>query len=138
MNIQISVMIWTLICFAVLVLVLKKFLFTPMLSMMDQRNSKIEQAQLRKETIRKNEEEAAAEFIRRREALMEERKVTAAVILKQAQAESEDAIQACKSDEEKRLNAIREELQNEHQKLSLSLDRDVSRLAELFASEFVS
>lgn len=48
MNIQISVIIWTVICFALLFIVLSKLLFKPVLKVMDDRNKKIESAKKRK------------------------------------------------------------------------------------------
>jgi F0F1-type ATP synthase, subunit b len=42
MTLQISVIIWTVICFAVLALVLNHFLFKPLLKVMDSRNRRIE------------------------------------------------------------------------------------------------
>ena len=41
MNIQVSVIIWTVICFLALYLILKYLLFTPLLTLMDARQKKI-------------------------------------------------------------------------------------------------
>ena len=42
MSINISEMIWTIICFFVLLLVLKTFLFGPLIRHMDERRSRID------------------------------------------------------------------------------------------------
>ena len=55
MTIQISLIIWTVIGFSVLSLLLNKFLFKPLLNLMDARNEK----------IRKGEEERQAEIERK-------------------------------------------------------------------------
>lgn len=44
MNIQISVLIWTVINFCVLMFLLNRFLFKPLLAFMDARNEKIDRA----------------------------------------------------------------------------------------------
>ena len=73
MTIQISLVIWTIIGFTVLSLILNKFLFKPLLKVMDARNEKIRigeeerQAALeREEKIRKANE--AARLVRQQEA----------------------------------------------------------------------
>lgn len=64
MNIQISVVIWTVICFLALVLILKHLLFTPMLRHMDARKARIDAAREKRkrlETLRLEGETAARE-----------------------------------------------------------------------------
>ena len=51
MNIQVSVMVWTVICFLLLVLILQKLLFAPMLRMMDARTARIAAAKKRGESL---------------------------------------------------------------------------------------
>lgn len=59
MSIQISVTIWTIICFGILMLVLNKLLFRPMLAFMDARREKTERA--RREREERTAERAAEE-----------------------------------------------------------------------------
>ena len=61
MSINVSEVIWTIICFFALLFVLKKFLFDPLIKFMDQRQAGID-AGLEKgrEAQRKKEENAAA------------------------------------------------------------------------------
>lgn len=44
MTIQLSVLLWTIICFCLLMLILSKLLFGPMLKVMDERQEKIRRA----------------------------------------------------------------------------------------------
>ena len=53
MNIQPSIMVWTVICFLILTVILKKLLFTPVLEIMDSRREKIKAAAKKKEDIEK-------------------------------------------------------------------------------------
>ena len=69
MTIQISVCIWTAICFAALYLVLRNLLFRPMLSLMDERERKISGARTaRAEAERRLEEERLRRIAAREEA----------------------------------------------------------------------
>ena len=60
MNIQISVVIWTVICFALLMVILRNLLFKPLLKVMDERSVRLENARKKKseidEAIREQEE----------------------------------------------------------------------------------
>ena len=60
MEIQLSLILWTVICFALLMLVLQKLLFQPMLRMMDKRRLKIAEAHVRAEQLKQAREEQAA------------------------------------------------------------------------------
>ena len=48
MTIQPSVLIWTIICFCLMMVILNKLLFKPLLSFMDARNDRIARARVRK------------------------------------------------------------------------------------------
>lgn len=48
MTIQISVTVWTVICFILLMLILNNLLFKPVLNVMDKRRAKIDAAKARK------------------------------------------------------------------------------------------
>ena len=57
MNIQISITVWTIICFVVLMLILDRLLFRPLLSFMDKRREKIDGAKTARETAQREREE---------------------------------------------------------------------------------
>ena len=63
MTVQISVTVWTILCFLALMLILDKLLFRPMLSFMDARQEKIDRARARRESQQREREEE----LRRRE-----------------------------------------------------------------------
>lgn len=80
MNVQISVVIWTLICFTLLYVILKNLLFRPILAVMDRRQAKAEALkQAKAESERQLEEmrlsrlsEREAEEARRQESVKAE------------------------------------------------------------------
>lgn len=57
MNIQLPVVLWTVICFLLLMLILKNLLFKPVFRVMDQRKEKIAQANEKKAEIKRLTEE---------------------------------------------------------------------------------
>ena len=61
MSINVSDVIWTIVCFFVLLFVLKKFLFDPLIKFMDQRQANIDQSleKGREARQRKDESDAA-------------------------------------------------------------------------------
>ena len=63
MTVQISVTVWTILCFLALMLILDKLLFRPMLSFMDARQEKIDRARAQRESQQREREEE----LRRRE-----------------------------------------------------------------------
>ena len=56
MTIQISLVIWTVIGFVTLSLILNKYLFKPLLSLMDERNEKIRKAEEERQAAIEREE----------------------------------------------------------------------------------
>ena len=60
MTVQVSVTIWTILCFLALMLILDRLLFRPLLSFMDKRREKIDRAREDKTAaLRQREEELA-------------------------------------------------------------------------------
>ena len=61
MSINVSEVIWTIVCFFALLFVLKKFLFDPLIKFMDQRQANIDQSlEKGREAQRKKDESDAA------------------------------------------------------------------------------
>ena len=64
MTIQLSVTLWTILCFLALMVILDRLLFRPMLSFMDARRAKIEAAR----AVREESDAAREAELKRREA----------------------------------------------------------------------
>lgn len=78
MNIQISVVLWTVICFLLLMLILKNLLFKPVFRVMDERKAKIENAAEK----RREAERLTEEHEKRMEILREDAKIQRQNLLK--------------------------------------------------------
>lgn len=129
MTIQISLVIWTIIGFTVLSLILNKFLFKPLLKVMDARNEKIRlgeeerQAALeREEKIRKTNE--AARLDRQQEAVRAAQK---AVSDEQKKSKIIIAEQKARYDEE--LENIRTKYKEDTGAAEETLSESIDRLA---------
>lgn len=116
MDIQLSVIIWTVICFGILMLVLDRLLFRPLLKLMDERKERVESA-------RKNAVEAA----RQAEALRFER-------IESEKAERQRLIEM----EAERVAGFRQEAEAELRALSKQLEEETEasrREAAVYADE---
>ena len=116
MSINVSEVIWTVICFFALLFVLKKFLFGPLVKFMDERQARIDAGEaLRRESERHMEENAAAleESWKARsdeaKALLAQGKADAEALRTQAVAEAQSAVHAAEKEARDRIKAEREE-----------------------------
>lgn len=130
MTIQISLVIWTIIGFTVLAFVLNRFLFKPMLKVMDDRNEKIKAAEAEKQAELERREKTlqAMELsnrAREQEALKAAEKEVAAehkkteAILAEKKAEYDEALEKLRQDYENDTNEAEENLSESIDKLAL-------------------
>ena len=68
MNIQLNILIWTVICFCVFALILWRLLLKPMLAFLDARNARIAHARTLDKSAERAEKQAQAEARRQLEA----------------------------------------------------------------------
>lgn len=138
MTIQISLILWTVICFVLFALIVYKLLFVPLLSVMDKRREKLDAARLKTETDAK----AAAEAESLRLSQLEEQTRLAARELKRSElAARENA--AVMIDEAKercagQIERKKRELELSEAGLRRELDDRASALAADFAAVFTN
>ena len=129
MTIQLSILLWTLISFVVLMLVLNNLLFKPILSFMDARNEKISGAKKRKLENEERVKDAQLETEKRRQIAMSlnaadaekdihEAKERAASIIAKINREGEEKLALCKAELEKNGVFSDDTLEKEAQKLA--------------------
>ncbi len=138
MTIQPSIVIWTLICFCLLMFILQKLLWGPMLKFMDDRQEKIDRA---KEKQQAHGQRYAAEQAAQRSARsMEEKNAAhaAALAVEEARAQAQNQLAQAKRQQEEDLLAYAENLKQEHQELKMKLDQGARELAEAFSRQLVS
>mgnify|MGYP002627075887 CR=1 FL=1 len=129
MTIQISLTIWTVIGFIVLSFILNKFLFKPILNVMDARNEKIRKGvEERKAALEREEKVREAKELalqaRRQEAIKAAEK---AIIDEQRKTEIMIADQKAKYDAE--LEKIRKQYENDTKTAEENLSESIEKLA---------
>ena len=138
MNIQPSVMVWTVICFLLLTVILKNLLFNPVLKMMDSRRNKIETAAKKKEELEnliiEHKNQAESEKALAEEKSRKETKQKLEQIQLQSKKEIEAAQRQCLSDVQK----YREGITDEHDKIVCSVAPKMETAAALFAKNIIS
>lgn len=138
MNIQPSVMVWTVICFLILTVILKKLLFTPVLKMLDSRREKIEAAAKKKEDIEKLVAEHKILAEKERALAEEKSKKETKQKLEQLQLQSKKEIEAaqrqCLADVQK----YRDGITDEYDKIVYSVAPKMETAAALFAKNIIS
>ena len=116
MSINVSEVIWTVICFFALLFVLKKFLFGPLVKFMDERQARIDAGEvLRRESEQLMQKNAAA-LEENWKARSDEAKIllaqsnsNAEALRAQAVAEAQSAAHAAEKEARDRIKAEREE-----------------------------
>ena len=138
MNIQPSVMVWTVICFLILTVILKNLLFTPLLKIMDSRREKIQAALKKKEDIEKcileHKNQAEKEKTLAEEKTRKETKQKLEQLQLQSKKEIETAQRQCIADVQK----YREGIADEHDKIVCSVAPKMETAAALFAKNIIS
>lgn len=138
MNIQLSVMVWTVICFVLLMIILKKLLFEPVLQVLDSRNEKLLKAREKKsdieKAIRENEEKLAvlkAQDIKERK---QEAKRKLQQIQSDGKKEIENAQRQCLAD----IRKYRESISGEYDEIVQTVAPEMETAAAIFAKNVIS
>ncbi len=138
MNIQPSIMVWTVICFLLLTVILKNLLFKPVLKVMDSRREKTQAAKEKKENIEKliqeNLEQVEKEKALAAEKKIKEEKQKLEQIQLQGKKEIETAQRQCLDDIQK----YREDIIHERDKIVYSVAPKMETAAALFAKNIIS
>ena len=136
MNIQISVILWTVICFLCLMFILQKLLFAPMLKCMDAREKRVADA---KERHRQNEEISASAQKAAEDAALaanEQAKKDAERMIAEEIARAEAALAACRDEEKKACEQYAGALDAEREEFCRQTADAARTLGEAFVAGF--
>ena len=133
MTIQIPIVLWAIISFIVLMLILNRFLYKPVLAVLDARRKRIEEAARMKAEMEPPEAEAAAQPDRAAEELAEEEHRLAYRSALEALADSE-----VRKRQEERLEAYRLSLSGERPLIEEGLWQQLEPLSEAIAEKLLS
>lgn len=137
MSIQPSIVIWTVICFVLLMLILNNLLFKPVLEVMDKRRAKIEAAKAKKvehdrlcAEQKRLTEEKRAEHEEAQRKLIKERVET-------VRQDQRKAVEAAKETRLHQLDDYRKKTEAEEAEILSKLNDHAEELASILADSIV-
>jgi F-type H+-transporting ATPase subunit b len=137
MTLQPSLIIWTVICFAVLMLVLSKLLFKPLLSFMDARNEKIAHAKELAEKLEKERAGRLAALSSEREAMIKERDETNKRNISEYSAQAAAELKALEAEYAKRSAELRVEYEYNDPETDAAIESAMDEMVAAFSGKFV-
>ena len=133
MNIQVSVVLWTIICFVLLMLILHNLLFKPVLKVLDARREKIVNAAAKKAAREKTGQEHAAMLIERKEQFARERQQQIREEVESIHQDSKRTIELAKEARMELVDSYRTYVEAEREAILRRLSVHASELATAFA-----
>ena len=137
MNIQISVVIWTVICFVALMLILRNLLFKPLLEVMDKRSERLENARKKKAEMEKAISEHEEKVAQQQSQYLENQKMEVAEKLTAIQDESKDAVIGARKKRITDVDAFRQATAEECEKAIKDVSVNAKSIAEAFARQVI-
>lgn len=138
MNIQLPVVIWTVICFLVLMLILKFLLFKPVLEVMDKRKEKTARAEEKKALL----ENMTKEHEKRLEIMNEDIKIQRENYIKSElkliRVKNKNDIEEAKTARFNRMESYKAETEKEKEAIKEHFSSEINKIAEAFAANLIS
>lgn len=133
MTIQLSVTVWTVICFILLMVILHHLLFKPVLKMMDHRRDRVEKARKKKAEYEQMEQDFQAALEQEKVAALAAQKKELKRQVESLRAESKQAIEDAKAERVRELDRYHEEAEAERGRILGELSVYTEELALAFA-----
>lgn len=137
MTIQLSVTIWTVICFVLLMLILHFLLFKPLLKVMDERHARIEKAAQRKAENERLKSEYASMLVEKENAFLEAKQKHINGEIETIRLNTKKAIEAAKDERIHKVDAYRERAKAEKEEILDELNVHTAELAAIFANSLI-
>lgn len=138
MNIQPSVIIWTVICFSLMMLVLDRLLFRPVLAVLDSRRERLTEARQKKADMEKQitEQRERCEMLRLERA--EQKNAHIQQALEQIQAKEKTVLKDAHRECLLRIDVYREQREKELEEILTAVSPKMAEVAEMFAERVAS
>lgn len=137
MTIQISVTIWTIICFVLLMLILHNLLFKPVLKVMDERRERIEKAAQKKAENERLESEYASMLKEKEKAFLEAQKKQVEEEIEAIRLNSKKAIEVATEERIRYADSYREKERAERNEILDALSVHAEEIAIVFANKII-
>lgn len=138
MNIQPSIMVWTVICFLLLMVILKNLLFDPVLKVIDDRHQKMQAAKEKKENIEKLVSEHEIQLKKEKTLAEEKNRKLSKQRLEQLQLQSKKEIEAAQRQCLADMQKYRDDIVDEREKIVSLVAPKMETAAALFAKNIIS
>ncbi len=138
MSIQISVVIWTVICFLLLMVILRNLLFKPVLEVMDKRRERIEKAREKQAEIEKRSLEIEKQQANAKILFEKEQKEQATAQVEQIQADSKHQVEDAHKERMARVEKYREDCLQEYSKIAKYGVEATKPIAVSFADRIIN
>ena len=131
MSIQISVIIWTVICFLLLMLILKNWLFKPVLEVMEKRQARIDKAKEKQLEIERHIVEHEKVLREQKIAFEKEQKLKADEEIESIQLHSKKRVETARTMRLSTYETYREECAKEYSKILATAEKSTEQIAEI-------
>ena len=138
MNVQLSVVVWTVICFSVLMLILHNLLFKPVLSLFDRRREKIEAAEKKRSEYERARLEHQSALENKRALALEKQRQEAADAVLEIQNENKKQMEDAKREHLENVQAYRESIGKEYARMIEALAPEMQKAADALADRIIS
>ena len=138
MSIQISVIIWTVICFLLLMLILHNWLFKPVLEVMEKRRNRIEKAKEKQLEIQRLSAEHESMLAEQKKTFLKEEKAKADMEIEKIQADSKKSVDSARTVRLNTYETYREECAKEYSRILSNAEKSTEQIAEIFADRLIS
>ena len=138
MNIQISVVIWTVICFVILMVILRNLLFKPIFEIMDKRNEKLKKAEEKKlqESLLIEEHEKRLEILKADAKIQRENFIKSELDI--ISVKSKTDIETVKAQRLEKIEAYKKATEDEKQEICSAFNKNCEKIAKAFAERIIS
>lgn len=138
MNIQLSVVIWTIICFSILMLILHNWLFKPVLAIFDRRKEKIDAANKKKAENERYKEEQQKLLNEQNAIALKKQKEEKMKTIAQIQSDNKKQMEDAKKEHLENVEAYSNTIQTEYNRMMQILAPEMQYVAEALAERIIS
>ncbi len=138
MSIQLSVIIWTVICFLLLMLILHNWLFKPVLEVMEKRRNRIEKAKEKQLEVQRLSQEHEEKHKEQQVTFEKEQKAQATALIEEIQVDSKKSVDAARTIRLSTYETYREECAKEYSKILATAESSTKQIAEIFAERLIT
>ena len=138
MSIQLSVIIWTVICFLLLMVILHNWLFKPVLEVMEKRRNRIENAKNKQIEAQKLLDEHEKMLVEKKKDFEKSRKAEVSAEIEKIQEENKKQIASAKDMRFNTYEVYREECAKEYSRIISTAEASTKQIAEIFADRLIN